>query len=315
MGQTRTPGRAHSAQCSRRANWLSRRPGCGTRLQSVARNYHVARGPDSGNTRDVASDYLRGLSADPDDGGWCRSRYERSALARFPHRSTHAYIARTMREMRGARFLAPEAPSRPHRTPAALSLARVDRSTRPSTARRMFGGCQGWVLQVASMTESPPSLVFDRGTLLFLGAWPAEIASLPRVLLDPRVGSFRAPAFAWSEITGDLRDRRLDFEDRARSASSRPGAWRPVELRPYQETALRSWEIANRRGLVVLPTGSGKTRVALAAMARCGGAALRPITSGRTSATRPSRCRSRPRGSASARHRDARVPRRRASPS
>jgi len=44
--------------------------------------------------------------------------------------------------------------------------------------------------------------------------------------------------------------------------------WEEVEVRPYQAAALTSWELSNARGLVVLPTGSGKTRLALAAMAR-----------------------------------------------
>jgi superfamily II DNA or RNA helicase len=39
-------------------------------------------------------------------------------------------------------------------------------------------------------------------------------------------------------------------------------------LRSYQSDALMSWEVAGRTGIVVLPTGSGKTHVALAAMAR-----------------------------------------------
>jgi len=46
--------------------------------------------------------------------------------------------------------------------------------------------------------------------------------------------------------------------------------WHAVELRSYQAAALSSWELAGARGLVVLPTGSGKTRLAIAAMAqRC----------------------------------------------
>src|SRR5206468_5790752 len=39
-------------------------------------------------------------------------------------------------------------------------------------------------------------------------------------------------------------------------------------LRPEQESALAAWESAGGRGLVVMPTGTGKTEVALAAMAR-----------------------------------------------
>jgi superfamily II DNA or RNA helicase len=41
-----------------------------------------------------------------------------------------------------------------------------------------------------------------------------------------------------------------------------------ISLRPYQAAALEAWELAGRRGVVVLPTGSGKTHLGLAAAAR-----------------------------------------------
>src|SRR5690242_11507603 len=40
--------------------------------------------------------------------------------------------------------------------------------------------------------------------------------------------------------------------------------------RPYQEDALAAWLAANGRGVVVLPTGAGKTVLALMAIARLG---------------------------------------------
>ncbi|MCB9629768.1 MAG: DEAD/DEAH box helicase family protein [Sandaracinaceae bacterium] len=42
----------------------------------------------------------------------------------------------------------------------------------------------------------------------------------------------------------------------------------PPSLRGYQSAALAAWEVAGRRGVIVLPTGAGKTRVAVAAIAR-----------------------------------------------
>ena len=44
--------------------------------------------------------------------------------------------------------------------------------------------------------------------------------------------------------------------------------WKSVGLREYQAAALSAWELSQARGVIVLPTGSGKTRLALAAMAR-----------------------------------------------
>jgi superfamily II DNA or RNA helicase len=48
-------------------------------------------------------------------------------------------------------------------------------------------------------------------------------------------------------------------------------AWPAVNLpalRPEQDEALAAWRAANGRGVIVMPTGTGKTEVALAAMER-----------------------------------------------
>ncbi|MDQ3335509.1 MAG: DEAD/DEAH box helicase [Myxococcota bacterium] len=52
------------------------------------------------------------------------------------------------------------------------------------------------------------------------------------------------------------------------------GEWSLPILRWYQAAALAQWEAAARRGVIALPTGSGKTLVALAAIAKLGLAAL-----------------------------------------
>jgi superfamily II DNA or RNA helicase len=52
------------------------------------------------------------------------------------------------------------------------------------------------------------------------------------------------------------------------------GPWADIELRPYQQAALTAWDLAGARGIVALPTGSGKTRVAIAALASSGVRAL-----------------------------------------
>ncbi len=53
-----------------------------------------------------------------------------------------------------------------------------------------------------------------------------------------------------------------------------PASWNELPLRPYQRAALLSWELSARRGTIVLPTGSGKTQVAIAALACAGVRAL-----------------------------------------
>ena len=114
-------------------------------------------------------------------------------------------------------------------------------------------------------------LVFNRGTLLLRDAPPKfDADGLPGLLWDPRVEALRAPAYAYPKLVAGLRQRRIPFEEEVLDPQSTEGAWSHETLRPYQEAALTSWELANRRGTLVLPTGSGKTHVALAAMARSG---------------------------------------------
>ena len=112
-------------------------------------------------------------------------------------------------------------------------------------------------------------LIFDRGTILVAEA-PAglDLAQLPGLLWDPRVGAPRAPAWRHHELMDAMRVAGVRFSDSV-SAVVRPAdGWAEIELRPYQEAALCAWELASRRGVVVLPTGGGKTRLAVAAMAR-----------------------------------------------
>lgn len=108
---------------------------------------------------------------------------------------------------------------------------------------------------------------FDRGTLEVSGDKDL-VGSLPAILWDPRTRSHRAPAFRWSAITQAASERAWLISGPlapARRVLPRP-LLRP-DLRSYQAEALRAWDAFARRGVVVLPTGAGKTRVAIAAMA------------------------------------------------
>src|SRR4051812_21545496 len=112
---------------------------------------------------------------------------------------------------------------------------------------------------------------FDRGTLLLtdLADLPAglEVAQIPGVLWDARVGVHRAPARLCYPLVSELRRRGVPVADMPRPALPPPSGFRPFDLRPYQEAALTAWRQAGRRGIAVLPTGSGKTRLALGAIA------------------------------------------------
>ncbi|MBI5545596.1 MAG: DEAD/DEAH box helicase [Deltaproteobacteria bacterium] len=108
-------------------------------------------------------------------------------------------------------------------------------------------------------------LVWDRGTLLIRDA--SCPASLPGVLWDPRVAAWRAPAHVHADLLAASATG-TPVVDRARQPAGELPGFAVPELRPYQEAALAAWEIAGRRGVIALPTGAGKTRTAIVAIAR-----------------------------------------------
>jgi superfamily II DNA or RNA helicase len=113
-------------------------------------------------------------------------------------------------------------------------------------------------------------LTFDRGTLVLRGILPQpSVVRLPGLIWDTRIESHRAPAFRYREIVTGLRQLGTPYVDEVLVPSRGSGTFHMPALRPYQHAALMSWNSACRAGLVVLPTGSGKTRLACAAMAAC----------------------------------------------
>jgi superfamily II DNA or RNA helicase len=110
-------------------------------------------------------------------------------------------------------------------------------------------------------------LRFDRGSLV-LGA--PRAARVPDYLAwDQRVGAWRTEAVNHGKLREDAASYRLALDDQAERFFDPPPI-RPAlpPLRPDQEAALRAWEEAGCRGVVVKPTGTGKTEIALAAIAR-----------------------------------------------
>jgi len=113
-------------------------------------------------------------------------------------------------------------------------------------------------------------LTFDRGTIVLTDeSGEVDLASLPGVLWDARVGVHRVPPHRCAALIAELRTRGVRITDETSSSAHAPNpAFSGPELRDYQRTALDMWEAGGRRGIVVLPTGSGKTCVALGAIAR-----------------------------------------------
>lgn len=112
-------------------------------------------------------------------------------------------------------------------------------------------------------------LRFDRGTILITDPpLDLDLTEGPGVIWDPRVCAYRTPASRYDALKRWLLTRGARFLDIPDGLRPAPAAWSDISLRGYQEAALAAWELAWHRGVVALPTGSGKTRVALAAMKR-----------------------------------------------
>ncbi len=97
---------------------------------------------------------------------------------------------------------------------------------------------------------------YDRGTLIIEG-----VKRLPYCEYDPRIGKLRAFAYRYRE----LKELLPHAVDQVLDPLPPPTLHEKVSLRPYQEDALNSW-LRGRRGIIVLPTGAGKTYIALRAM-------------------------------------------------
>lgn len=106
-------------------------------------------------------------------------------------------------------------------------------------------------------------LRFDRGTSELSGAVP----DVPHAIWDPRSETRRVASYhCWRLLeVFAARQATLDGDLRLAWPVERRDC-RPLELRPYQAEALASWTAFGRRGVVALPTGAGKTRVAIAAL-------------------------------------------------
>ncbi|GAB3697050.1 DEAD/DEAH box helicase [Halorubrum pallidum] len=107
---------------------------------------------------------------------------------------------------------------------------------------------------------------------------PDPLPPLPGVEADPRSETGRAPAYRYAAIRRALAvagvsvdDRVLDESDRAAETAGLDGGLSTeYELREYQRAALDAWHDADDRGVLELPTGAGKTVIALRAMVDLG---------------------------------------------
>jgi len=111
------------------------------------------------------------------------------------------------------------------------------------------------------------TLRYDEGTIRVDGSDGEALDGLSFVEVDERSKSRRAPAFRYPFLLSTCHNRGFAVEDRVLDVPDVDDLSTTYELRSYQQEALDAWREANDRGVLELPTGSGKTVVAIAAMA------------------------------------------------
>jgi superfamily II DNA or RNA helicase len=103
-------------------------------------------------------------------------------------------------------------------------------------------------------------LSYDRGTILIHGG------KVPNAYWDSRSNAYRALAIYYSDIVNYLQLSKMEFSDNVLDLVPCPVFSSNLELRDYQEDALHAWLEAGKKGVIVLPTGAGKTIIALKAI-------------------------------------------------
>ncbi len=104
-------------------------------------------------------------------------------------------------------------------------------------------------------------LTFDRGTILIQGD-----IRVPNSVWDERSKAFRAMGLYYRDIIDFLEISGFDYRDYVLNLLPCPELSCSIRLRDYQKQAVDAWIAGNKRGIVVLPTGSGKTLVGIKAI-------------------------------------------------
>ena len=104
---------------------------------------------------------------------------------------------------------------------------------------------------------------YDKGTVLIRGD-----VHVPNSSWDSRSGAYRAMGLYYRDIVDYLNRSGIQYTDEALDLLPCPHLRCKVRMRSYQEEALNAWLNAGMRGVIVLPTGSGKTVIAVGAISR-----------------------------------------------
>ena len=102
-------------------------------------------------------------------------------------------------------------------------------------------------------------ILFDRGTLV-LDEIENSVQIPPQFAFDNRVDRWRTPAYEYRPVVEHLIAAQIPYQDLARQYQKLDCESRlSIEPHPYQREALQAWKANRFRGVVELPTGSGKS--------------------------------------------------------
>ncbi|MGB9728278.1 MAG: DEAD/DEAH box helicase family protein [Thermoprotei archaeon] len=111
-------------------------------------------------------------------------------------------------------------------------------------------------------------LYYDKGTIVLASKDHIPLQLTKFFKFDPRINAYRSLAMHYPVIVSILRDLKISFMDNVFHPISclKFNKRLDVKLRNYQREALNNWMNANKRGIIVLPTGSGKTLIGIMAI-------------------------------------------------
>ena len=104
-------------------------------------------------------------------------------------------------------------------------------------------------------------LYYDKGSIVISG-----INQIPYSVIDPRTNQLRALALHYQDIITYLQNSGIQYEDNVMELIPLPNLRIEninLSLRPYQKKAIENWIKAGKKGCIILPTGSGKTIIAI----------------------------------------------------
>jgi superfamily II DNA or RNA helicase len=110
------------------------------------------------------------------------------------------------------------------------------------------------------MVSAMLALRFHRGTIL------SGDVHLPHSVWDRSLGSYRTLALYYSEALEYLKESNIEFDDDVMDPPPFSTFKSNAHPRTYQVEAVKAWVAAGCRGVVAMPTGSGKTHVGILAI-------------------------------------------------